>query len=101
MLEAYYRQKFPDQEQYITDLFTIQKNYYIRYDKLKSYPNRVTVDNNILGYIQTNEPLHNPTEYLFECQEDKDMSLTRFCESLWFGRRRNFGKAIVTYKAVI
>jgi radical SAM superfamily enzyme YgiQ (UPF0313 family) len=101
LLETYYRQKFLDQEQYIADLFTMQKNYYIRYDKLKSYPNSVTVNYNILGYIQTNETLHNPTEYLFECQEDKDMSLTRFCESLWFGRRRNFGKAIVTYKSVI
>lgn len=100
LLENYYRQKFPEHEKYIDDLFTIQKNYYIRYDEIANYPKTLTIGNNILGYIQNNDVLESTTEYFFEFYEDKSMSLTRFCESLWFGRRRNFGKAYVSYKAI-
>jgi radical SAM superfamily enzyme YgiQ (UPF0313 family) len=100
LLENYYRQKFPEHEKYIDDLFTVQKNYYIRYDEIANYPKTLTIGNNILGYIQNNDVLESTTEYFFEFYEDKSMSLTRFCESLWFGRRRNFGKAYVSYKAI-
>jgi len=100
LLENYYRQKFPEHEKYIDDLFTVQKNYYIRYDEIANYPKTLTIKNNILGYIQNDDALESTTEYFFEFYEDKSMSLTRFCESLWFGRRRNFGKAYVSYKAV-
>jgi hypothetical protein len=100
LLENYYRQKFPEHEKYIDDLFTVQKNYYIRYDEIANYPKTLTIRNNILGYIQNNDALESTTEYFFEFYEDKSMSLTRFCESLWFGRRRNFGKAYVSYKTI-
>jgi len=100
LLENYYRQKFPEHEKYIDDLFTVQKNYYIRYDEIANYPKTLTIRNNILGYIQNNDVLESTTEYFFEFYEDKSMSLTRFCESLWFGRRRNFGKAYVSYKTI-
>ena len=49
-----------------------------------------------MGHVQSAAPLHQPVEYLLEFSDDAGMSLTRFCENLWFGRRRNFGKAVVT-----
>ena len=98
ILETYYRNRFPNHEKYIDDLFIVQKNYFIRYDEIKNYPKTVVIKNNILGYIQNNNELESSTEYFFEFYEDKNMSISRFCESLWFGRRRNFGKAYVSYK---
>jgi radical SAM superfamily enzyme YgiQ (UPF0313 family) len=98
ILETYYRNRFSNHEKYIDDLFTVQKNYFIRYDEIKNYPKTVVIKNNILGYIQNNDELESSTEYFFEFYEDKNMSISRFCESLWFGRRRNFGKAYVSYK---
>jgi tRNA A37 methylthiotransferase MiaB len=97
LLETYYRVRFPDHQEYVDDLFTIQKNYFVRFDQIKQYPRRIMMKHNILGYIQQDASLDAPSEYLFEFQEDTSMNLTRFCESLWFGRRRNFGKASVTY----
>ena len=49
-----------------------------------------------MGYIQTGMELNNPVKYEFDFPEDKDMSLQRFCEQIFFARRRNFGKSWVT-----
>lgn len=97
LLKQFYQMKFPDQAQFIDDLFAIQQNYYVRYDQIQEYPRQIKSAYNILGYIQNNEQLEHEATYYFDFREDKTMSLTRFCESLWFGRRRNFGKAHITY----
>ena len=39
-------------------------------------------------------------KYFFEFHDDKNMNLERFCENLWFGRRKNFGKAHVVYEPI-
>ena len=100
ILERYYRETFPEQEKYIDDLFEVQKNYYIRHSQIHTYPKTIVTKHNILGYVQSGEPLETPTGHFFEFYEDKNMSLTRFCENLWFGRRRNFGKAYITHEQV-
>ena len=98
LLEKFYRQQFPEHSLYVNDLFIVQKNYFVCHPELKNYPKQITLDFNILGYIQCNDtPLNKSTTYYFDFLESKEMSLLRFCENLWFGRRRNFGKAIVTY----
>jgi hypothetical protein len=35
-------------------------------------------------------------KYSFEFLENKDISLDRFLENIYFGRKRNFGKALIT-----
>ena len=37
-------------------------------------------------------------QHTFDFPEDKDMSLARFCEQIFFARRRNFGKAWIAKK---
>jgi hypothetical protein len=42
--------------------------------------------------------LNKDASYEFEFPEDKTMSLQRFCEQIFFARRRNFGKSWITRK---
>ena len=100
LLENHYRKKFPLDTQYIDDLFAVQKNYYIRYNEIKNYPKTLNLNHNILGYIQNENILDSKTKYFFEFHDDKNMNLERFCENLWFGRRKNFGKAHVVYEPI-
>ena len=74
----------------------LQKNYIIDYKNLKEYPIQKTYKNNILSYIQNSANINEPATLQFEFPEPKDMTLRRFCEQLFFSRRRNFGKALVT-----
>jgi hypothetical protein len=54
------------------------------------------LDYNIWEYLSFNEPLKQiPIQYRLDFPEDKTMSFHRFLELFYFGRRRNFGKAIV------
>lgn len=80
----------------LEDLMHLQKNYIIDYKNLKEYPIQKTYKNNILSYIQNSANINQPATLQFEFPEPKDMTLRRFCEQLFFSRRRNFGKALVT-----
>jgi hypothetical protein len=42
--------------------------------------------------------LNTPCVYEFDFPEDKQQSLQRFCEQIFFARRRNFGKSWITKK---
>lgn len=98
MLEKFYKEQFPHHSKYFDDLFIIQKNFFMQYNRLNEYPIVKKLDSNILEFIQSNEILDKPTIYKFDFLENRNMSLNTFCESLWFGRRRNFGKAVITYE---
>jgi hypothetical protein len=56
----------------------------------------VQFDYDFLGYILDDTPLKNTVKYKFEFHESKDISLDRFLENIYFGRKRNFGKALIT-----
>jgi tRNA A37 methylthiotransferase MiaB len=98
LLESWYVQKFPEDEQYFDSLFAIQRNYFVRYDLLNYYPLSIDLPYNIIGYIQDGSKLDKPTSYKFKFTDEPNISLVHFCENLWFGRRRNFGKALIEYK---
>jgi hypothetical protein len=53
----------------------------------------IEFDHDIAGYVQGVCDIDTPSTYEFDFPEDKDMSLQRFCEQIFFARRRNFGKA--------
>ena len=78
------------------ELMKLQQSYFIDYANIDSYPLRVDFDYNFLGYMQGNSELNVATTLEFEFPEDKTMSLQRFCENIFYARRRNFGKAWVT-----
>jgi tRNA A37 methylthiotransferase MiaB len=95
-IEKFLRQEFDIEESLLNDLMAFQRLFLIDFNNAKNYSMRLKVDNDILGYLQDNTELKNPTEYEFEFPENKEMSLQQFCEQIFFARRRNFGKAWIT-----
>lgn len=77
----------------LNELMEFQKNYFIDYKKLKTYPKKVKYNHDFIGYLQDDKELKNKVTVTYDFPEDKEMSLLRFCENLYYGRRRNFGKA--------
>jgi len=75
------------------DLMNLQKNYLINHGRIKDYPKVIQFKHDIYGYLIHDTELDVPCTYKFEFNEDKNISLTRFCENIYFQRRRNFGKA--------
>jgi putative methyltransferase len=80
----------------LTQLLQFQRNYVINYDSIEQFPYTVQFDYDFLGYILDDTPLENTVKYKFEFHESKDISLDRFLENIYFGRKRNFGKALIT-----
>lgn len=80
----------------LNDLLKFQRLFLIDYKDAKNYPRKEKFNNDILGYLQNNEELKNTVTYEFDFPEDKNMSLQRFCEQIFFARRRNFGKSWLT-----
>lgn len=79
----------------IEQLVEFQRNYLINHSELNSYPRLVKLDYDFLGYMQHKKELERTTTYKFDFTENKSMSLTTFCEQIFFARRKNFGKAWV------
>ena len=79
-----------------SQLIMLQRNFLIDYNDVSSYPKNMMFDNDVLGYVQDACELTDSATYEFDFPEDKSMSLQRFCEQIFFARRRNFGKAWVT-----
>ena len=77
-------------------LMQFQRNYVIDYRDMKSLPIAQEFEYDFLGYILYDSPLDTPTTYTFDTSEDKDMSLDRFLENMYFARKRNFGKTLIT-----
>lgn len=98
LVENFLRNEYPMEEGLHNDLMTLQRNYLIDYTQAQTYPKLITFKNDIFGYLQGHNELEKTTTYEFDFPEDKDMSLAKFCEQIFFARRRNFGKAWVTKK---
>jgi radical SAM superfamily enzyme YgiQ (UPF0313 family) len=77
-------------------LLEFNRLFVIDYDKIKSYPIIKKFDYDFLGYIQDDKQLESYTEYKFDFFEDKNITIDRFLENIYFSRRRNFGKAWIT-----
>jgi hypothetical protein len=79
-------------------LMDFQKRYIVDYKSIKNYPMTKDYDYDFIGYVQGIAPLESKTTYEFDFPEDKTVSLERFCEQIFFYRRRNFGKTWITKK---
>ena len=80
----------------LDQLMQFQRNYVIDYRDLKSLPINQEFDYDFLGYILDDEPIRQSCTYTFDTVEDQDMSMDRFLENMYFARKRNFGKTIIT-----
>ena len=96
VVERFLRATYDLPESLLNDLMTVQRNYLIKYADAKAYPKTIELEHDIFGYVQGSSDIDSPATYVFDFPEDKDMSLQRFCEQIFFARRRNFGKAWVT-----
>jgi hypothetical protein len=65
----------------------------VNYDNISKFQYSKNYDYYFLGYILDNTVLETPIIYKFDFHESKDISLDRFLENIYFGRKRNFGKA--------
>ena len=96
VVEEFMRDNFQLDEDILQELLTIQKTFVVNHSRISEYPLIVESKLDILGYIQHDTELNKASKYEFDFPEDKTMSLQRFCEQIFFARRRNFGKAWVT-----
>ena len=96
VVESYLRKTFTIEESLLQDMMTLQRNYLIDYANIKTYPKVIEFKHDIIGYVQGQSDINTPAKYEFDFPEDKNVNLKRFCEQLFFARRRNFGKAWLT-----
>ena len=97
VIENFMRTAFFDYDQKVIEqLLEFQRNYLINHSELETYPRTVELDYDFLGYMQGKNELEEPTTYKFDFPDNKKMSITTFCEQIFFARRKNFGKAWVS-----
>ena len=96
MIDNFVRTSFTLDSKLLNQLLLFQKNYVINYDSISQFPYCAEFDYDFLGYLLDNSTLEIPVTYKFEFHESKDISLDRFLENIYFGRKRNFGKALIT-----
>lgn len=96
VIEEFMLKEYPLEKDLHDDLMKLQRNYLIDYTQAATYPKVIDFKHDIFGYLQGHGELNVPTQYHYDFPEDKDMSLEKFCEQIFFARRRNFGKAWVT-----
>jgi putative methyltransferase len=96
LIEKFVTSEFSLNKNCLTQLLQFQRNYVINYDNIEQFPYTVQFDYDFLGYILDDTLLENTVKYKFEFHESKDISLDRFLENIYFGRKRNFGKSLIT-----
>ena len=96
LIEKFVTSEFSLNANCLPQLLQFQRNYVINYDNIKQFPYTIEFDYDFLGYILDDTQLENTVKYKFEFNERKDINLDRFLENIYFGRKRNFGKALIT-----
>ena len=95
-LDKFLKLNYNINEDILKQLLQFQRNYVIDYRDFKHLPIEQKFDYDFLGYILDDLPLEQACTYRFATEEDPDMSFDRFLENIYFARKRNFGKTIIT-----
>ena len=98
VVEKFLRSEYDIEESLLQDLMTFQRTFLIDYNDTQNYTKTIAFKHDIPGYVQNTHDLNTECTYEFEFPEDHNMSLQRFCEQIFFARRRNFGKSWITRK---
>lgn len=96
LIEKFVYQEFDIDHNIMYQLLKFQRTYVVDYDDMNKFPINLDFDYDFIGYIQDTSKLETPARYKFDFIEDKNMSLERFLENIYFYRKRNFGKALIT-----
>jgi radical SAM superfamily enzyme YgiQ (UPF0313 family) len=96
LIEDFVKSEFKIDELWIDQLLQFQRNYVINYKDIPAFPYTQTFNYDFLGYVLEDTNLDCTVDYKFEFHESKDISLDRFLENIYFGRKRNFGKSLIT-----
>ena len=96
LIEKFVTTEFDLDPNCLLQLLQFQRNYVVDYDSIPTFPYTTSFDYDFLGYILDNKPLKSNVHYKFEFHESKDITLDRFLENIYFGRKRNFGKSCIT-----
>lgn len=99
LIDRFVTENFNIDSDLLKELLFIQRKFLVNYDECTSYPLNIKLNNDIIGYVQ-GEELNKSANYTFDFPEDKSMSLQQFCEQIFFARRRNFGKAWISYDSI-
>ena len=95
MLETF-MQRYQLEPDMLDQLMKFQRNYVIDHASMQQLPKIEQFDYDFQGYLLDDAPLETPCQYTFDTMEDKTMDFTRFLESVYFSRKRNFGKSLIT-----
>jgi hypothetical protein len=97
MVKRFLTTNFAIEDTLINDLIILQQNFFIDYKQITQYPKQIRLSHDIPKYVQEDIELQKEIVYTFDFPENKNMSLQQFCEQIFFARRRNFGKAWLSY----
>jgi putative methyltransferase len=96
IIEKFLKTTYNIDSELLSQLVRFQRNYVIDYRNLTALPMVEKFDYDFWGHLVFDQPLDKSVSYQFDTSEDKSMSLDRFLENIYFGRKRNFGKATIT-----
>lgn len=96
LVNRFVQQEFSVDAELLAQLVRFQSKYVINFEKLHEYPYKENFDYDFMGYLQNSSALDKKVSYEFVFNEDKNITQARFLESIYFGRKRNFGKAVIT-----
>ena len=96
LIERFVREEFLIDSELLEQLVRFQSRYVINFEKRQQYPYKEKFNYDFMGYLLHSSPLNKEVTYDFTFYEDKDITMARFLESIYFGRKRNFGKAVIT-----
>jgi len=96
LIRTFCEQEFALDPVLFQDLMQVQEYSVINYNRLDQYPMTIKTQHNILGYINADQALNQPREYRVQFNknhpEAESVSITTFCEKIWYARRKNYGK---------
>lgn len=95
LIQNWLLESFKIDKNMLEQIVKFQQNYFITYDELKLLPKTIDFDFDFLGFLVDGLTLENQSSYTFDTVEDKNMSIDRFLENIYFARKRNFGKALI------
>lgn len=80
----------------IGELIDFTKTHVYTYDSMTEYPIKKSYQFDFIGYVRHGHDYKNPCEIEFSIKEKKPESRKLFTELLYFARKRNFGKTLIS-----
>lgn len=95
-IEKFVLENFNIDKKFIEQLLLFNRLYAVDYHSVKKYPIVENFDYDFLGYLLKDLKINRKVCYKFTFIDDPDISKEMFLEYIYFARRRNFGKAVIT-----